>query len=302
MARRLSIPGLINLLEVSDAREIRQLDGEPRLDRHLAPGGGLINRWRLARLRQAFVFDGEPLPALLAREAQGRASRHAELGRRLDAYAEASAWHRDPAFKTLVEAVAGQAEAETLGPAAQGLLGRLFRDDYRADEASYAAARLLDAYPRINVLRALGQRVTGRLRHARRLLAERAGGEPLALHATGIAVHNLVASLAAMRELYATPQARGLSLSAVLGRTLAAPETLLRRVRTPLSTPCAPRRLEPGDLVVLRLAVAARGSGDRELAFMGESWARCPARGFILALLAAVWEQAMAVRQGGQGA
>ncbi|MCL7940562.1 hypothetical protein M8009_09655 [Halomonas sp. ATCH28] len=302
MARRLSIPGLVNLLEVSDAREIRRLDAEPRLDRHLAPTGGLINRWRLARLRQAFEFDGEPLPALLARETEGRASRHAELGRRLDERAEASAWGRDPAFKTLVEAVAGQAEAESLGPAAQGLLGRLFRDDYRADAASYAAARLLDAYPRVNALRALGQRVTGRLRRARRLLAERAGNEPLALHATAIAVHNLVASLAAMRELAASSLAPGLTREAVLGRCLRPPETLLRRVRMPLSTPCAPRRLEPDDLVVLRLADAARGSGDRELAFMGESWARCPAQGFFLALLTAVWEQAMAVRHGGRGA
>ncbi|MDZ7852170.1 MAG: hypothetical protein U5L98_05830 [Halomonas sp.] len=302
MARRLNIPGLVNLLEVSDASEIRQLDAEPNIDRHLAPAGGLINRLRLARLRQAFVFDGEPLPALLARETQGRESRHAELGRRLDERAEAAAWRQDPDFKTLVEAVAGQAEAEALGPAAQGLLGRLFHDDYHADRESYTAARLLNAYPRINVLRALGQRVTGRLGRARRLLAERARGEPLALHATGIAVHNLVASLAAMRELAASPQAHGLSLPAVMGRTLSAPETLVRRVRTPLSTPCAPRRLEPNDLVVLRLAEAARGSGDRDLAFMRQSWARCPAQGFILTLLTAVWEQAMEVRQGGRGA
>lgn len=302
MAKYLRIPGLVNLLEVTDAREIRRLDAEPRLDRSLASGGGLLNRLRLGRLRQAFLFDGQPLPALLAREAEGRESRHAELGRRLAERVEAASWERDPDFKTLVEAVAGQAEADALGPAAQGLLGRLFSDDYRADEASYAAARLLDAYPRVNALRALGQWVTGRLHRARRLLRDRARGDSLALHTTAIAVHNLVASLEAMRRLADTPQAHGLSREAVLGRTLTAPETLLRQVRSPLSTPSAPRRLVPGDLVVMRLARAARDSGDQRLAFMDESWARCPAQGFILALLVAVWDGAMAARRGGRDA
>ncbi|MBB3189915.1 hypothetical protein [Halomonas cerina] len=301
MARRLSIPGLVNLLEVSDAREIRRLDAEPRLDRHLAPGGRLINRLRLARLRQAFLFDGQALPALLARAAEGREARHATLGRRLDEQAQAAAWRQDTAFEPLAAVVAGRAEAETLGPAAQGLLGRLFVDDYRADAASYAAARRLDAYPRVNALRALGQLLSGRLRRARRLLYARAQGDPLALHATGIAVHNLVASLTAMRALAATPQAHSLPISAVLGRCLSPPETLLRQVQAPLSTPCSPRRLTPGDLVVLRLAGAARASGDRDLAFMADSWAHCPAQRFILALLAAIWEQAMATRRGGRG-
>lgn len=300
MARHLSIPGLVNLLKVSDAGEIRQLDAEPRLDRRLAPAGGLINRLRLARLRQAFLFDGQPLPALLAREAEGREARHTTLARRLDEQAQAAAWREDPAFEALVEAVAGQAEAETLGPAAQGLLGRLFVDDYRADAASYAAARRLDAYPRVNALRALGQLLSGRLRRARRLLVARAQGDPLALHATGIAVHNLVASLVAMRALAATPHAHSLTIPAVLGRCLGPPEALLRQVQAPLSTPCSPRRLAPGDLVVLRLAGAVRASGDQDLAFMADSWAHCPAQRFILALLAAIWEEAMTTRRGGR--
>lgn len=65
-----------------------------------------------------------------------------------------------------------------LGPAAQGVLGRLFRDDYRADAASFAAARRLNDYPRINALKALGQRLGGQLRRDRRLLHDRARGMP----------------------------------------------------------------------------------------------------------------------------
>ncbi|WP_416140041.1 hypothetical protein ACM26W_06610 [Halomonas sp. HK25] len=298
MARRVDVPGLISLLEVTDPQEIRLLDGDSRLDRSLAVSGGLINRLRLARLRGAFVFDGEPLPALLGREAQGREVRHAELGRRLDEGAEASSWRQDSAFTALVEGVAGQADAEALGPAAQGLLGRRFRDDYRADEATFAAARRLNDYPRMNALKALLQRLSGRLRRDRQLLHERAQGDPMTLHATSVAVHNLVGALEAMRALAGTPGASALSQAAVLGRCLSAPETLLRQVLAPLSTPCSPRRLVPGDLVLLRLAEGVRISGDQELAFMGDSWARCPARRFILALLADVWGRALASRSG----
>ncbi|EWG99267.1 hypothetical protein [Halomonas sp. BC04] len=301
MARRLHVPGLISLLEVTDPQEIRLLDGDARLDRSLAPGGGVINRLRLARLRGAFVFDAEPLPALLSREAKGRESRHAELRRRMDEGAEAANWRQDPAFKTLVEVVAGQAEAEALGPAAQGLLGRRFHDDYRADEASFAAARRLNDYPRVNALKALLQRLSGQLRRDRRLLHDSARGDPMTLHATSVAVHNLVGSLEAMRSLAGTPGASHLPLTAVLGRCLSVPETLLRQVLAPLSTPCSPRRLVPGDLVLLRLAEGVRSSGDRELAFMGDSWARCPAQRFILALLADIWERAMASRSGEGG-
>ncbi|MBD3898055.1 hypothetical protein IEI94_19560 [Halomonas sp. ML-15] len=301
MARRLHIPGLINVLEVTDPGEIRLLDGDSRLDRSLAPSGGLINRSRLARLRGAFVFDGEPLPALLGREAKGRESCHAELGRRLDEGAEAAIWRQDPAFKALVDVVAGQAEAEALGPAAQGLLGRRFRDDYRADEASFAAARRLNDYPRVNALKALLQRLSGQLRRDRQLLYERAQGDPMTLHATSVAVHNLVAALVSMRILAATREASALSQAAVLARCLSVPEALLRQVLAPLSTPCSPRRLVPGDLVLLRLAESVRSSGDRELAFMGDSWGRCPAQRFILALLADIWEQAMASRSGEGG-
>lgn len=123
----------------------------------------------------------------------------------------------------------------------------------------------------------------------------------MTLHATGVAVHNLVGALEGMRALAATPGAAGLSTAAVLGRCLSVPETLLRQVLAPLSMPCAPRRLMPGDLVLLRLAEAVRASGDRELAFMGGSWARCPAQRFILALLADIWDRAVASRTGEGG-
>lgn len=301
MARRLHVSGLISLLEVTDPQEIRLLDGDARLDRSLAPSGGVINRLRLARLRGAFVFDAEPLPALLGREAKGRESRHAELRRRMDEGAEAANWRQDPAFKTLVEVVAGQAEAEALGSAAQGLLGRRFHDDYRADEATFAAARRLNDYPRVNALKALLQRLSGQLRRDRRLLHDSARGDAMTLHATIVAVHNLVGSLEAMRALAGTPGASDLPLAAVLGRCLSVPETLLRQVLAPLSTPCSPRRLVPGDLVLLRLAEGVRRSGDQELAFMSDSWARCPAQRFILALLADIWARAVASQSGEGG-
>uniref|UniRef100_UPI0025C66012 hypothetical protein n=1 Tax=Aquisalimonas sp. TaxID=1872621 RepID=UPI0025C66012 len=268
MARRIAIPGLINLLRVDDAREIRALDAESRVDRSLEPRGGLINRLRLRRIAQAFVVDGHLLPAFLRRDAPNRERERASLEARLNERVAAGTWSDDPAFATLVAGARGEVDEQALGVAAQGLLGRLFKPGYEADPASYEAACVLDRYPRVNALRALGWAWSGRLRHARQLLRERADGDGHAVHATAIALHNLVRTVQAMAALRADPSRRGRTRpAAMLAQCLAAPDTVLRLAREPLSTPAAPRRLQGGELILFRVQDCVRASGDTRLAF-----------------------------------
>jgi hypothetical protein len=291
MARRTAIPLLLDVTRVDAPGEIRMLDAHPSIDRTLDSRGGLINRLRLRRLRNLFHVDHRPMPAFLPRDDPARAPAHLALAGQLDEVARTGAWDRD-ALGRLAAHVRG--DGSDVGPAAQDLLGRLFKDDYVADEETWASAQLLDDYVRTNAVRGLWLRLTGRVDRARWLLWRSAGHDPIAIHATAIAVHNLVAGLDRMRALHADRERPDASEDEVLGRCLAAPAGVLRQVRAPLNTPAVARRLPEGALVVYEIEKAVRATGDRSLAFMADGWSRCPAAGLIPALLLAVWREARA--------
>src|SRR5215470_16259094 len=101
-----------------------------------------------------------------------------------------------------IDGVRGASGAPALGPATQQAIGRLFATDYKASPESWAAAGVLDAAVHTrNPLRAILLHLSGRLQRSRRLLADLAHGDLAGVHATGIAVHNLVRGFERMREL-----------------------------------------------------------------------------------------------------
>lgn len=291
MARRTAIPLLLDLTRVDAPAEIRMLDAHPSIDRTLDPRGGLINRYRLRRLRNLFHVDHRLMPAFLPRDDPARAPARDALAGRLDEVARTGAWDRD-AISRLAAFVRG--EGHDQGPAAQDLLGRLFRDDYTADEETWAAALLLDDYIRTNPVRGLWLRLSGRVDRARWLLWRSAGQDPITIHATAIAVHNLVAALERMRALHVDRERGSPSEDEVLARCLVAPSGILRQVQAPLNTPALDRTLPAGALVVYEIGKAVAASGDRSLAFMADGWSRCPAAGLMPQVLLAVWRAARA--------
>ena len=76
MARRIRIPGLVDLLRVSDAEEIRALNAEPCIDRNFIARGPLINRLIVARIRRWFRISGQFLPSLARRDDAARSDSH----------------------------------------------------------------------------------------------------------------------------------------------------------------------------------------------------------------------------------
>ena len=292
MGRMLRIPGLIDLARIDGSADIRALADDSRLDRRFEPRGPLINRMLVRRIRSVLRLDGVPLPSVAPREDRRRASAQEALRCRLDPAGGKPLWDEET-IAALASAVRGSAGAPELGPAAQQAVGRLFVADYRGSAESWAAACVLDAAVHTrNPLESIVLNLSGRLERSRRLLATLVDDDPAGVHATGIAIHNLVRGFERMRELWAEPRWRS-AVDAVVAQCLFAPPSVLRQATVPGATVAGTVRA--GTLVVLELEAArARAGAGRGLEFMAGHWAQCPAAAFVPALLRAVWERAVA--------
>jgi hypothetical protein len=215
------------------------------------------------------------------------------LRRRLDPAGGTPLWDEET-IAALVGAVRGAPGAPALGPATQQAIGRLFATDYKASPDSWAAAGALDAAVHTrNPLRAILLHLSGRLQRSRRLLADLVHGDLAGVHATGIAVHNLVRGFERMRELWSEPRWRSpSSVDAVVEQCLFAPPSVLRQAVGSGATVCG--EVRAGTLVVLELEAARERTPGREVEFMVGHWAQCPAAAFVPALLRAVWQRAIA--------
>lgn len=292
MTRRIHIPLLIDLLEVDDAATIAAIDRDPRLDRAYDKAGPLFNRMLAGRLARIFAIDGIPFPTMRGRHDEERRAAQADLAARLHdaALPELSGKH------PLVAYVRGTGPREQVGPALQAVIARQFDPAFTPQEAE--AQRLWDAAVRFdaaartaNPLLWLQQALFGTLHADRNILAGAVGRDPVAIHAVGIAVHNLVASLDRLRAHHDDPGRRfALDGTAAAIASLAAPDSVLRQAKGVADIPGG--SLEPGALVRFKLAYAAGRTLDPATAFQSASWSACPASGFVFRLLAGIWRAA----------
>lgn len=293
---RINVPGLIDVLRVDGAAAIEALAADSRIDRRYEKRGPLINRVVFGRIRSALQLDGAPLPPVAPRGQTRPTATQAALEKRLDGLVES-----DPALGTgraamapLVAWVRGGGRADDVGPIAQQAVGNLFHEAYVADRESWSAARTLGAAPsNLNPFRLLAWRITGRVERARALLADRVGRDPAGLHATGVAIHNIVSGLHEMRRIYATPGLKErLSPAAVLARCIVPPEQVVRQATEAGSAPAG--AFTANTLILLRLNRANAAAPGYDTAFMDGSWSACPARRWVPALFASLWRKAIA--------
>lgn len=292
---RLRIAGLIDLVSVTSPAAIAQIASDPRMDRRYEVRGPLVNRLVWRRLASILSHEGKLLPTIAPREDPERGRRQRESEEMLSERAR----RLDPAaVRRLADYVRGGGPRSDAGRLAQQAIGRLFVPGYRATPASWAAAELLEAgASSFNPLRRLYWALTGRVGKARALLAAMVAGDRTALHATGIAVHNLAESLANMRDLCGDPALRArLSSHAAVARALVAPAQILRQPEEAGET-AGGLRFGRDSLVRLRLRAARARDPGAGPTFMSGSWSACPARDWVPALLAAVWRQA--AKEGG---
>jgi hypothetical protein len=187
----------------------------------------------------------------------------------------------------------GTGHERELGILVQQIVGSLFCGSYTATSESWDAALALDAAPRSrNPLKLLWWSLTGKVRKAKGLLASKVNGDLAGVHATGIALHNIVKSLQHMRTLYCDIGRRPtLSPEEVSQQCLFAPASVLRQATDAGTVAGCPfSRLS---LFIVALGEAQRKYGSEDVVFLKDSWSRCPAERWVPALLEGVWRRAI---------
>lgn len=289
MGRLLRIPFLIDLVRTGNPVEIRTFAQDQRLDRYFTGDGPLLNRMLTRKIRAVLAVDSVALPSAAPRGNAERAGSQAKQKAQLDALARGA--FDDDSITSVAKAVCGHKDASILDHAVQQAVGRLFVTDYCATRESWAAAQLLEkAVHNMNPLAAIVWGITGQITHAQRLLAEKVGGNRAGVHATGIAVHNLVRGFATMRRLLTAADPGG-APDKVVARCLMAPESVLREAVA--GTPAGTDAIRPGTLVVFELNAAQQHDNSPEVVFLAGSWSQCPAAAWVPAFISTVWQRVL---------
>src|SRR5262249_24995022 len=147
---------------------------------------------------------------------------------------------------------------------------------------------VLSACP-VTMLRVLWWRVTGRLANSKDRIWKLAGGKPVVVHGTAIAVHNIVDSLARIRESMRTDGPWQTTPAEAAAAAWGAPPRVLREG---MSEPARPCPFGAGTVVIFRLKRMHDGSDDNSLAFSDQEWSQCPAHVIVPRLLEDVWKAA----------
>jgi len=296
--KRIRVPWLVDIVLSKDAAEIESFALDPKLDRAYSNRTILINGLILGRVRKVLQFGGKPFPTVSPKDAEDRAVAQNVLWQSLNVLASKFSSGPDE-LENLAAFVRGVGSDDTCGPLVQQVVGRLFNPGFTATPASWEAALILDKAPRTtNPFSLMWWAVTGRVDAAKQLLAEMVGGDLAGIHAIGIALHNIVNGVDLMRQLYNDPvQRASLSAQAAASRCLFAPATVLRQPTA--SSSSNEGELNTGTLVILSLQAANANVHNQDVAFLRQSWSRCPAEQWVPAMLEGIWRRAC--RDTGQG-
>jgi hypothetical protein len=289
--KRTRIPKLVDIVTSEDADEIKSLAQDTRLDRAYSDRSVKLNGLILQRLRQVLEFGGRPFPTVSPNNAPGRAEAQDALWKRLNAVAPALSKGPEE-LESVAAFVRGDGAADSCGPLAQQIVGRLFKAEFNATPASWNAALVLNEAPRtVNPVSLAWWAATGKVEQAKQLLAGMVDGDLSAMHAIGVAVHNIVSSLALMRQLYSNRNSQGTPSPEEAGKEcLVAPATVIRQ---PTADGCpAAGGLGTGTLVLYSLQAANEKAPGTDVAFMRGTWSQCPAEQWVPAFLEGVWRRA----------
>jgi hypothetical protein len=289
--KRLRIPGVVDILEVSEPSEIKALAHDPRLDRKFLLRTCLVNWLLLKRSLIVLSFNGRRFPTMTPRDSAPRQNDQQKLANSLNERA-AAIREGSEELEPIARWIRGIGPESQAGMLAQQLLGRLFSPQFVATEESWTAAEVLATAPRSwKMPMILWWFTSGKVKRSRRLLAQMVDGDLSALNAIGIAVHNLVKSVRAMRLLYADRVIRSsLSPEVAARKCVFAPASVYRQATDAGELGGCP--FSRNSLFVFEIGKASRQEAGLPLAFMDGTWSRCPAAEWAPAMLEGVWRRA----------
>jgi len=296
MALRIRLPFLLDFAIVREDAEMTRLNNDPTIRREMSGRGGVLHWLIRKRVETLRVDAARLLPTFESRANAARAAAQDATDRKLTKLAAtAQPFDRD-AIATLARFVAGHEPAVPVGVTVQQLVGRMLDPTYVATEESYRAARdvaaVVSSCP-VSALRVLWWRLTGRLAASKRRIWDLAKANPVVIHATSIAMHQIVDSLARMRRAMRTDGPWDTTPAEAAAYALAAPPRLIREC---VMNTNGATRFRPGTLLIFGLRKIHKDTGDNNLAFSRKQWSQCPAHAIVPRLLEEVWTAAVRER------
>lgn len=290
MAFAITIPGIIRLVAVRTPEEVLAVNDASMVDRSLSGRGGLVNRSIAAKLAVFRAPDGDVWPAFRDRLDPLRKAHQVAL--------EAALSDSGPLLQRIAPEIAelggyvcSGAAPRRAGVIVQQAVGRLFFDDYTADEGSYDAARTLQTWSSAGPLRAFWIKHSGALQASLDRTMNLSRGNMACAHATALAMANIERSIELMRGLARQDgNLAKISPQEALAQTLRAPARLVREARD--GSRAGPVQLCARSVVLLEVESARQQSLDPGFAFFAGAWNQCPAHSIVPALLAEVWKAA----------
>lgn len=287
--KKIHIPGLVDVIKLNNPKDIMRLAASDTVDRKFLSGGPLLNRFMLGGILSTLSWQGARFPTVSAREAGSRAVAQNQLWQRLDAMAPELRCAPD-SLEPLANWLRGENHDHHVGQLVQQVIGSAFVSGYTASPESWAAAMTMAmALAPGNTLTKLGWMLNGRVRRAKALLANLVNNDTSAMHATGVAIHNIVKGMVQMRALYRSEPT--LAPPEAARHCLFAPAAVLRQPVSEGSINGCP--FSPKTLIVLELEKARQTADDEAMIFLAQTWSRCPADGWVPALFEGVWKRAL---------
>ena len=285
---RVRIPGLLDVVVVSEPKQIEELNQHPTVTRNINAGSGLLHRIVANRLLSDLSFHGKLLPVFLPREDLERARRQKHLDNQLEDLRGAPG----PESAEIAAYVSGVKDALEIGVQVQQWCGKLFLAHYRATRESYEAGKLIAGWASAPPWRTLFDKLSGKLDRAKELLSEAAEGDPHVIHATAIGMENITKTVRKLRRAAYDPEKQRLSPDDILRECLAAPPAVLRTCTDQVRVSFLAEPLDSRSLIVFLVAKAYTSSGDLDVAFLGDQWSACPARRVVPEMLRSAWHTA----------
>ncbi|MBP2839347.1 MULTISPECIES: hypothetical protein [Pseudomonas] len=285
------ISGLIDVIKVDQPADILKIARDGAFDRAFGPRKPLLNSLLVGRILRVLSYEGRRFPTMSAKNASGRERQQDDLWRKLNAAAPEIRAAPD-SLQPLADWTRNANSDIAVGPLLQEVIGRLFNQDFRADENTWTAAQVIaGSLTPGNTWRNLRWRLSGKVTQAKALLASRVNGDLAGVHGISVAIHNVVKGMHQMRTLYLDPSHRNTLTPEMVGHLcLYAPGVVLRQATTKGQISGCP--FSSGTLFLLELEKARQASGDESMVFLGDSWSRCPAEQWVPALLEGVWRRA----------
>jgi hypothetical protein len=285
---RLRIPNVIDIVLVSDAKQIAWLNQHPAVTRPTDPSRSWLHRVLDRRLGVDLSIEGQPLPVFQSRSDERRAERQKTLYAAFEALRGLPGAERD----LIADYISGSTQLPEIGLIVQQWCGRLFSDRYRSTHDTYAAGRLLAGWASAPPWRTIADRLNGNLAYAKAVLATAAGNDPHCVHGTSIGMENVARTVRKLLKASLRFDKQQTSPDDIVRECLVAPAMVLRGCDEVVGAPFLDHPLTQRSLIVFLVARAFAASGDLDVAFLSDSWSACPARRVIPEMLCTAWRTA----------